>query len=112
MFSYSNGVRWHAWALLLVPYLVWLLSLARKTMHRVNWRAAFATVLVFELVVGTCEIYSVSRGHWVYNNAKLWGPKLFSVPIEEHLLYYMFPPLIVITFMQALRMRLEEREKR
>lgn len=111
MFTYSNGPSWHAWALLLLPYLLWLLHLCRETRHRVHWRAAFATIVVFELVVGTCEIYSVSRGHWVYNDAKLWGPKLFSVPIEEHLLYYVFPPLIVITFMHALRMRLEESDE-
>ena len=112
MFQYSEGQWWPAWALLIVPYLLWLLGLCRKTMDRVNWPAAFATVAVFELVVGTSEIYSVSRGHWVYNDARLWGPKLFNVPIEEHLLYYVFPPLLVICGMHAIRMALEQRGQR
>lgn len=111
MFNYDNGRWWPAWALLLLPYLLWLFRLCRGTMDRINWRAAFATVIVFEFVLGSAEVYSVSRGHWVYNEARIWGPKLLNVPIEEHLLYYLFPPLIVIAAMHDIRRRLEEKEK-
>lgn len=111
MFSYAKGDVFPMWATSFVPYLCWLFFLARRTQNRVNWRAATLTVVIFELVVGTAETISVSRGHWVYNNNKLWGIKIWNVPIEEHLLYYLFAPLIVITFMHAVRLKLEEQEK-
>ena len=108
---YTNGAWWPAWGTLFLPYLAWLFYLCRKTHNDVDWRAAFATALVFELVIGVGEIISVSRGHWVYNEARIWGIKLFNVPIEEHLLYYFFSPLIVITVMHAIYNSLGEKEE-
>ena len=105
--KYWAGPVFPWWATLLLPFLVVLWFLYKAAKDRVNWKAAFATVAVFELVVFPAEIFSVSRGHWVYNDAKIWGPKLFGVPIEEPLLYYIFPALIVITAFHAIRMRLE-----
>lgn len=105
--GYRAGVPFAWWGTLLLPFLgaFWFLYGAAK--DRVNWKAAFATVLLFEIVVFPAEIFSVWRGHWVYNDARIWGPRLFNVPIEEPLLYYVFPALITITAFHAIRMRFE-----
>lgn len=104
--------RWFpAWPTLLLPFLVAFWFLYRAARHKVNWRAAFATVAVFELVCFPAEIFSVSRGHWIYNDARIWGPRWFHVPVEEMLLYYLFSPLIIITIMQAVRVALERDPK-
>lgn len=110
MFEYANGDWWPAWAVLFLPFLFWLLVLLRRTNDRINWRAAYATIIAFELILGVTEIFSVSRGHWVYNESRIWGPKLFHVPIEEHLLYYFFSSLIVVSAFHALRLHLESPE--
>lgn len=100
--------RWFPWwGTLLAPFLLALWALARDVGREVDWRAAFATVAVFELVVFPAEMISVGRGHWVYNEARIWGPKLLGVPIEEPLLYYVFPALIVIAGFHAIRKRLK-----
>ena len=69
-----------------------------------NWKAAFATVVLFESVVFPAEAFSVSRGHWVYNDARIWGARIFNVPIEQPLLYYVFPALFVIASFHVIRM--------
>ena len=110
VFNYIKGKWVPAWALLLTPFLAVLWYLHRAVKDEVNWKAAFAAVAVFEVVLFPAEWYSVSRGHWVYNEARILGPKILGVPIEEPLLYYLFSPLIIITVMHAIRKFLEARE--
>ena len=109
MFPYSSGEWCPLWALLFLPFLGWLLVLVRQAGHLVNWKAAYCTAVVFEFVLGATEVFSVHRGHWVYNEARIWGPRLFYVPIEEHLLYYFFSSLIVIAAFHAVREALARR---
>ena len=111
LLAYHRGKRFPWWATLLLPFLLLLAVLYRIVRERVNWKAAAATIGVFELVVFPAEVFSVWRGHWVYNDARIWGPKILNVPIEEPLLYYVFPPLIVITAFCAIRMLLERKRR-
>lgn len=109
--AYKEGRWWPAWAILITPFLIAFYFLQRAARSAVNWKAAWAVVAAFEAVVFPAEWYSLRRGHWVYNEARILGPKLLGVPIEEPFLYYLFSPLIVITLMCAIRMKLAEREK-
>lgn len=109
MYPYSNGEWCPLWGLLFLPFLFWLIYLLRRSRDQINWRAAYATIVVFEFVLGGTEIVSASRGHWVYNEARIWGPRLFGVPIEEHLLYYFFSSLIVVAAFHCLRLHLDEK---
>ena len=106
MFYFNEGEWFPWWAVLFLPFLFWLYILHRRTRHVINWRAAWLTVIIFEIVLGATEAFSVSRGHWVYNEARIWGPRWFNVPIEEHLLYYPFSSLIVISAMYSVRLSL------
>lgn len=111
-FGYERGKPFPWWAALMLPFLAVFWLLYRAARERVNWKAAWGAVFVFEAVLTTAETFSVARGHWVYNRARILGPAIFGVPIEEHLLYYLFAPLVVICSMHALRMGLERREAR
>ncbi len=102
-FEYTKGkwVPW--WAILFIPFLVLLQILHRHIKGQVNWRAAWLTVLIFEVMCMAAESYQLSRGHWVYNEARILGPKVFGVPIEEPLLYYLFSPLVIICIFHTIK---------
>jgi lycopene cyclase domain-containing protein len=100
-------MKWPAWALLALPFaflMAWLLPLVRR---RVRWTACWLTVLVFEAVLIPVEHNSLIRGHWVYNEHRILGPKLWGIPIEEPLIYYLLPPILVIMVFEFTVARLE-----
>jgi lycopene cyclase domain-containing protein len=102
-FQFRSG-RWKPlWALLMIPYLVLFVPLLRYVRGTVNWKAAWITVAIFEALLMPAERYSLRRGHWVYNESRILGPKVFGVPVEEPLLYYLFSPLIIISIFHAFR---------
>ncbi|MBI4052045.1 MAG: hypothetical protein HY400_06030 [Elusimicrobia bacterium] len=98
---------WSVSAILILPFVLIFIPLYRSVRYEVNWRAAFSMVAVFEVVMFLAEHYSLSRGHWIYNDSRIWGVKIWGVPIEEPLIYYLFPPLFVVTLLHALRKGLQ-----
>lgn len=106
-FLAGSALAW--WDILYLPFLAAFWWLYHAFRRRVSWRAAWLTVLVFEGVVFPAEVFSVHRGHWVYNEARILGPRLLGVPIEEPLLYYLFSPLIIVTVFEAWRALLGRR---
>lgn len=102
-FEYRKGkwVPW--WAILFVPLLFLLEFLYPLVKNEVNWVAAWGVVILFELMFIPAEHYHLSRGHWVYNEARILGPKIFGMPIEEPFLYMLFSPLIVICIFHAVK---------
>jgi lycopene cyclase domain-containing protein len=96
-FRWRTG-RWFPWwALLIVPFVIGWIPLLAAVRRRVNWKAAGVTVLIFEALLMPTERRSLRRGHWVYNESRILGPRLFGVPIEEPLIYYLLSPLIIIS---------------
>lgn len=108
-FDYKKGKWWPLWAIFMIPFLLIFKPLYKYVKDAVNWKAAWATVLLCEVVLMTAEWYSLKRGHWVYNEARILGPKVFGVPIEEPLLYYLFSPLIIISLMESIRKKLSSK---
>lgn len=100
-FTWKKGKWAPLWALFMVPFLLVALPLYRWVRTEVSWAAAWITVAVFEMLLMPVEWYSLGRGHWVYNEARILGPKIFGIPIEEPLLYYLFSPLIIICIYHA-----------
>ncbi len=107
-FEYKKGTWWPLWALFMVPFLLVFKPLYSFVKKEVNWKAAWLTVLVFEAVMMAAEYYSLKRGHWVYNENRIFGPKVFGVPIEEPLLYYLFSPLILISLFHFFKKKLQK----
>lgn len=108
-FTYRRGTWWPLWALFIVPFLFVFLPLYRFIKNEVQWKAAWLTVLVCEIVLFSGEYYDLKRGHWVYNEARIFGPKILGVPIEEPLLYYLFCPLIIICIFHLCRYILKKK---
>ena len=110
--TYRRGRWWPAFALLLAPFMLIFKFILPPVKEHLNWRAALGTIFIFEALMLGVEHVSVKRGHWVYNEARILGPKLFGIPIEEPLLYYWFPPLLVIVMMLLFYRELLKRESR
>ncbi len=106
-FHFNRGHRFGWWAFLFLPFLIVFKILYKVVKEDVNWKAAWATVLLFELLFIPTEWYHLQRGHWVYNEAKILGPKIFGLPIEEPLLYMLFSPLIIISIFHAVKQKVQ-----
>jgi lycopene cyclase domain-containing protein len=95
-FRYEEG-KWHpAWALLMLPFILAALPLLRYAGKKVDWKATAFTVIIFEALLVPAEHLALKRGHWVYNESRILGPRIFNVPVEEPFLYYLFSPLIIL----------------
>ncbi|MFN0118738.1 MAG: lycopene cyclase domain-containing protein [Elusimicrobiota bacterium] len=102
-FSYRRG-NWNPlWAIFSLPFLFVMIPLYRLIKHEVNLKAAFSSIAVFEVVLLIAEHYALMHGHWVYNEARILGPKVFGIPIEEPLIYYFFCPFMVIMMFHAVK---------
>ena len=93
---YGRGKKWPAWALLAIPFAMVMVVLYPLVKRKVNWRACWLTVLVFEVMMLPVEHYAVILGFWVYNTNRLLGPEIWGIPIEEPLIYYFLPPMMVV----------------
>jgi len=93
--AYARGAQWPAWALLAIPFLLVMVPLYHAVRRRVRWAACVQAVMVFEVVMLPVEHHSILRGHWVYNTNRILGPLVWGIPIEEPLLYYLLPPMLV-----------------
>lgn len=100
-FEYNKGKWWPLWGLFMVPFLFLLKPLIRIVREDVNWKAAWLTVITFEIVLMGAEYAALQRGHWVYNEARIFGPKIFGIPIEEPLIYYLFAPIFIVCLFHA-----------
>jgi lycopene cyclase domain-containing protein len=96
--GYERGSRWPAWFGLAIPFLA-LMAVLFRYVKNLSLKSALAVIVVFEIGTLCIEHHAVVNGHWVYNRAKLLGPLIWDVPIEEVLIYYLFPPLFVIFIM-------------
>jgi hypothetical protein len=96
--------------ILAAPFFLIIIPLYKAARNSVNWAAAAAMIVTFELLMFAAEFFSVSRGHWVWNPDRIVGPTIFGIPIEEPLLYYWFPPLFVVVLMHALKNWLDGRK--
>jgi lycopene cyclase domain-containing protein len=104
--TYRRGRWWPAWALLALPFVVLMAVLLPVVRRRVHWMACAFTVLVFEAVMLPVEHWSILRGHWVYNESRILGPLVWGIPIEEPLIYYLLPPILVIMIHEYLAGRI------
>ena len=54
------------------------------------------------LVVGVCwDTFAIWRGHWIFPDDKILGPKIGLMPIEEYL-FILILPYFILTVYQIL----------
>ncbi len=102
--------RWPATVILAAPFFLIVVPFYKAAKETLNWYAAIAMIITFEILMFACEIMSVSRGHWVWNPNRTVGQTIFGVPIEEPLLYYWFPPLFVVLLMLVIENYFKKRD--
>jgi len=100
--TYARGRTWPAWFILAIPFTAVLVPLYHAARRFVSWKAALLTLAAFELIMLPVEHGSLMRGHWVYNEHRILGPRIWGIPVEEPLLYYSLPPLLVILLFEYL----------
>ncbi|MEW5950414.1 MAG: hypothetical protein GX447_00765 [Elusimicrobia bacterium] len=101
--------KWPATVVLAAPFFLIVIPFYKAAKEALNWPAAIAMIITFEILMFACEIMSVSRGHWVWNPNRTLGPTILGVPIEEPLLYYWFPPLFVVLLMLVIEGYIKKR---
>lgn len=109
----EQSKKWPATLVVLSPLLVLFVPLYRAARYSVNWSAAIALVITFEMIMFLAEYFSVSRQHWIWNPDRIIGPTIFGgIPIEEPLLYYWFAPLFLVVLMHAIENWIKERSNK
>lgn len=106
-FFYDRGLRYPAWALLAIPFVLVLnFVLHVKTLR---WfPLSLSTVLFFGVLIFV-EHASIFRGHWVYNKARLLGIYVWGIPVEELVIYYVLPVFFVVGVFEWLSMKFGEK---
>jgi Lycopene cyclase len=110
--SLVGAKRWPATIVILSPLLVLFIPLYKAARHSVNWSAAIALVVTFEIIMFLAEFFSVTRQHWIWNPDRIIGPTIFNIPIEEPLLYYWFAPLFLVVLMHTIENWMKKRSEK
>ncbi|MFH1258829.1 MAG: lycopene cyclase domain-containing protein [Elusimicrobiota bacterium] len=108
---YRRGKWWPAWAILILPFIFIFAPLYRRIKDQINWRAIFAMIVVSEIILTIAEHNSIQRGHWVYNEARILGPRIWGIPIEEPLIYYWLPQILAVIALLFIRSLLKNSKK-
>lgn len=102
---YVRGKSFPAWLLIAIPFIllmVFLFERFKELRTTIQWKAALTCVALFEFILIFIEHFSLLKGFWVYNRARILGPEIWGIPIEEPLIYYLFPIVMVIMLWQLI----------
>jgi hypothetical protein len=94
--------RWPWRVILVMPFALAVHIVHQSARRQVRWWSLLATFGLFEALMFVAEHVSVMRGFWVYNTNRIWGEKIWGVPIEEPLLWYSLPVIVVIFLFETL----------
>jgi lycopene cyclase domain-containing protein len=74
------------------------LSFDKKVAFYKNWRYVFPAMLIPALVYIVWDIYFTSIGVWRFNEAYITGGKLYNLPLEEVLFFFIVPYCCVFIY--------------
>ena len=80
---------------------LWL-ELALRTHVLRRWRRLLIAVAPVLLVFLAWDAYAVAQGHWDFDPARVIGPALGDVPVEE-LLFFVVVPIAAVLTLEAVR---------
>lgn len=101
------GVGHLAWILIGMPFIPFLKYIGNtlKEQNVVSWLSVWLTAAAFWGTLGFVEHHAVKAGHWVYNTERILNVTLFSVPIEEFIIYYVLGPVFVVFFFHLMELK-------
>ncbi len=67
------------------------LSFDKKVAFYKNWRYVFAAMIIPALLYIVWDIYFTAKGVWYFNEAYISGIKLYNLPLEEVLFFFIVP---------------------
>ncbi len=73
-----------------------------------KWQGLLAGFGVVSLPFIIWDIIATDNGHWAFNEEFILGPKLFGLPIEEILFFFLVPVVMLIVW-YLVRFRVKER---
>lgn len=96
-----------AWIVMGIPFTLLVFKMHKLIEHRrvLSYRSLGLTLGVFYLAMTFVEHLAILNQYWVYDYSRLWGPKLWEIPIEEFLLYYWLGPTFVAVLYHFLGFR-------
>jgi len=75
-----------------------MLSFDRKVAFYKRWRALFPAMILPALFYIIWDIYFTSKGVWSFNEKYITGIKLFNIPLEEILFFFVVPYCCVFIY--------------
>jgi lycopene cyclase domain-containing protein len=109
---YLRGVACPVWLLIAMPFLLAMIFLIRKVHKRFNLRATIAMVFFSETMLILWVHHAILNQNWVYNKARILGPLIWGIPIEEPLIYYWAPQVFVVGTMLYIHSKLRKAKRR
>ena len=86
-FTYARGLYFPGWTITVLAFVVASFLLIKSSYRKLNGWALVLCYLISNLMYLLVEYNGICRGHWVWNDQKIWGPKLGVIPLEELGLY-------------------------
>ena len=80
---------------------LWLEVVLRTHVLR-RWRRLLLAVVPVLVVFVAWDAYAVAQGHWAFDAARVVGPALGDVPVEE-LLFFVVVPVAAVLTLEAVR---------
>ena len=74
------------------------LSFDKKVAFYKNWKYLFPAMIIPALLYIGWDIYFTSKGVWSFNEAYITGIKLYNLPIEEVLFFFIVPYCCVFIY--------------
>ena len=99
------------YALFLTAILLIILSLNhyyKFHLFSMKWAGILAGFGVISLPFILWDIIATRDGHWAFNEKFILGPKIFGLPIEELLFFFMVPVVMLVVW-YLVRLRVKER---
>lgn len=106
----TSRVIFSIWAILALIFVPIAITLHTKIKKQYKEESAFAwspitlATAVFWLTLIFVEHHSIICGHWVFNEARLWGIYIWQIPVEEFV-FYTIGPIFVILLLHFMELK-------
>jgi lycopene cyclase domain-containing protein len=74
------------------------LSFDKKVAFYKNWKYLFPAMIIPALLYIIWDVYFTSKGVWSFNEAYISGIKIFNLPVEEVLFFFIVPYCCVFIY--------------
>src|ERR1700752_819848 len=68
-----------------------LLSFDKKVAYYKKWKWAFTAMIIPAIIYLLWDAYFIEKGVWSFNEKYITGFKLYNIPIEEVLFFFVVP---------------------